>query len=501
MKRSCSSSGQASAQCGDQHKKLRSHPCAEKFKKLQEASFPQEICALPHVLEMLNDLLLAPEEAIVMAVKRREQQWLNYLLEKFHRIVSDVLLHSASCGDEETVAALLPSMYDPGSDELIDGASNMLEQAVDRASTSGHSAIVRLLLPEVVKTGNCCYITWTVLETAARKGHVDIVAFAADFADGDNGDETSINSLLCAIYYHHEAAATFLVNRYYRDWRLEEALEKAIIHGLTAVADCIYEAMLKEDCRASLEDAFFYMAGSSLSNALTYLYRRGQDDSNLVGYALSSAARSGGIDMLTLLLDTGKVSTDAFDVAFWNAACRGRIEIVTFLSSNILASARLFAYAFESARESKVSQYLYEKLQHPAESTRTAFRNAVAYAEPRYVFTPVLDYNQMALVKFLASTGHVAAELITEAFRAASTSHRFNVVLALCDDPSISLHMKYDAFRQAAEAGLAQVLTLLSDKVHVPLHIKSEALKTAAQRAKLEALRTLCEIEIGPSVF
>jgi hypothetical protein len=98
---------------------------------------------------MLNDLLLAPEESIVMAVKRREQQWLNYLLEKFHRIVSDVLLHSASSVDEETVAALLPSMYYPGSGELKDGAWNVLEVAVDRASLRGYFAVVRCLLPKV----------------------------------------------------------------------------------------------------------------------------------------------------------------------------------------------------------------------------------------------------------------------------------------------------------------------------------------------------------------
>jgi hypothetical protein len=480
-KRSSSISGPDSAQAGDTHKKLRLPPCPVKYKKLQGARFPPTICALSHVLEVINDLLLAPVEAIVMAVKRKEQQWLHYLLERFHWKMSDVLLQSAFSGDGKTVAALLPSMYYPGSGELKDGAWNVLEEAVERASLRGYSAVVRLLLPKVVESGDCGFVAWTVIEAAARNGHLDLVAFAADIADGENGvdaRESSSMALLRAISGNHAATATFLVNRYYRDWGLERALEKALERGLSGVVDCIHDALLKEDYITSSREAFVDMAGDSLENALLYL----------------SAAKSAGIGMLTLLLDTGKVSAEAFDAAFWYAARGRRIVIVSFLSRHELASARSIAHAFESAGDSLVSQCLYYKLQDPAEATRTAFRNA-AYVGPRYIYSPMLDADRIAVVRFLVSTGHVPAELITEAFMGAATSERIAIVRALCDDPCGSLGIKCGAFRQAAEAGRAQVLTLLAGKVRLPLSTKSEALKIATRRGQLEALLSLCGIE------
>ncbi|KAG3165171.1 hypothetical protein C6341_g12453 [Phytophthora cactorum] len=75
-------------------------------------------------------------------------------------------------------------------------------------------------------------VSWAVMETAAERGYLDILSFAADTADSgyieELRDETS-GALLHAIYGRQSEAAIFLVFRYYREWNLREGLEKALI--------------------------------------------------------------------------------------------------------------------------------------------------------------------------------------------------------------------------------------------------------------------------------
>ncbi|KAG6946837.1 hypothetical protein JG688_00015823 [Phytophthora aleatoria] len=94
-------------------------------------------------------------------------------------------------------------MYEPHSDEMKDEGRDVFKKAILAASKSGNVDVVRFLLPKLDSVDEFRDASWAVMETAAERGYLDILSFAADTADSgyieELRDETS-GALLHAIY-------------------------------------------------------------------------------------------------------------------------------------------------------------------------------------------------------------------------------------------------------------------------------------------------------------
>lgn len=67
---------------------------------------------------------------------------------------------------------------------------------------------------------------------------------------------------------------------------------------------------------------------------MNFLYDNGSNDARSVEKALASAANGGSAEVVEFLLDTGLVSSDAFDEAFKRACCGYKTtDVVKYLYS------------------------------------------------------------------------------------------------------------------------------------------------------------------------
>lgn len=188
-----------------------------------------------------------------------------------------------------------------------------------------------------------------------QQQQTDILEFANDIANyGEYREpiDISSNALLRAILGGHTAVPNFLLtsNQPSNIWNLYEALEKATVKGLHIVADQVCEAFLDCNCGSKMEDVFVFLAGKGYVNALKYSYDRGYDNpdlfdhglsgSTMIGDAVVRAARSGHINAVEFLLNTRRVSSNAFDKSFEVAAEFGRNMVVAFLHKKKHASSQ-----------------------------------------------------------------------------------------------------------------------------------------------------------------
>ncbi|KAE9097888.1 hypothetical protein PF010_g15778 [Phytophthora fragariae] len=440
---------------------FRHHQC----RSLLQANFPPKLYALPHVMEQIWRCLLSLQESVMETSKANDLEWLKQLLAKEDCDVSDAVIYNASQGKMEAVKLLLPYMHEDWGFELKEGMWQTLETAIDAASEHAQIDIVRLLL---LKEDENDEIVWKVISTAAKKGNIDMLHVATEIVDtlfGGTEKDQRAGVLLQAILTGQTAAATYLINRYYREWSLADALEFALVCDLSAVADCMYEAVaVKEGYRESVEDFYVYLTDDGHLEALKYMYNRGLDNSKLVGNAFVSAGRSNEVQAMKMLLDTDKVSDQAFKDAFWYASRNGKKEAVVFLCASKRVSAEAITFAFESAGSLAISELLYKKLQNPVEATKTAFRNATCLGRG-YIYRFMLAANRIAVVKFLISTGHVPAESIVEAFLSAHRICHFEIVKALVDEPCISVQIAREALQRATDNGQAEIAELLANKL------------------------------------
>ncbi|KAG7376646.1 hypothetical protein PHYPSEUDO_012951 [Phytophthora pseudosyringae] len=489
MKRSC-----WQTRPNGNEKKPRRGVCPPPYVVFEGTSFSSKLCAVPHVLEQIRTLLLSPEEAIVEAAMTKQLGWLRSLIEQYEIHSSDALLVAARNRDVESMEMILPNMYYPDSNEMKDGACAVFEKAVVDAARNGHLDTVRLLLPKLDYVDENRDAAWAVINVAAARGHLDILSFAADTADsgGEPTDDTS-GALLRAISCGKSAAAIFLVSRYYRIWDLSKGLEEAVVNRMDAVADCIYGASLKPDNGTSFSDFFVLLvAGNGYMNALNYLYHRGHNEPSLLGFAFGGAAFSEAINVLRMLLNTGRLSQDTIDQALRKAARSGCKKSVEFLFGNCRISTQAIKNAFEDAGSITLSKYLYKKLVDPAESVRTAFQNAACCG--RYTFLDNRD--RIDILQFLCSTGFVPDKLICEVF-IATIGNWFAgiVVLALCNEACISAEVTHEAFQRAAGVGSTEVAKLLLSKHNISLSAKEEAMMSAARNGRRDVLKEICASE------
>ncbi|KAL3670341.1 hypothetical protein V7S43_004651 [Phytophthora oleae] len=65
------------------------------YERLKNVSLPYEITALPHVLSLLDTLLMTPEEALREAIVTNHLKWVQEILNRFPGDFSDAMAEAA----------------------------------------------------------------------------------------------------------------------------------------------------------------------------------------------------------------------------------------------------------------------------------------------------------------------------------------------------------------------------------------------------------------------
>ncbi|KAF4138100.1 hypothetical protein GN958_ATG12709 [Phytophthora infestans] len=178
------------------------------------------------------------------------------------------------------------------------------------------------------------------------------------------------------------------------------------------VADCIYGVITKQDNETPFEDFFVNLAGDGYANTIEFLYRRGHKETKLLGYALDNAVCADQMEVLRMILSTGRVTQDRIGETLLIAARHGNFSPVEFLVQNSRISDRQTKKAFENASKLAISKYLLDKLDDPAGSVETAFRNAAGSGH----YTLMGTSERVAILKFLLSTRLVPRTVVNDSF-------------------------------------------------------------------------------------
>ncbi|GMF46325.1 unnamed protein product [Phytophthora fragariaefolia] len=245
--------------------------------RLENFPFPDEVAALEHVLELIDEMLMPLEEAVVKAAGTNRVDWLEHLFEDYDGDFMDAVTAAASKGYQEAVICMVQEIdwRENGGDidqsDSVSVSSNsesdsvsinssdqsdsvresdsvsesysisaytapLLKKAVEAAAQSGQADIIKLFLPQLVTSwdniSEMYTITWNVLDQAAASGHLNVVIFVVDYASQwgyiteytPSGEEDAV---WLAVGSGHDQVA-ILLQLYSVTWNVQNALEEAL---------------------------------------------------------------------------------------------------------------------------------------------------------------------------------------------------------------------------------------------------------------------------------
>ncbi|KAE8903907.1 hypothetical protein PF010_g2931 [Phytophthora fragariae] len=487
-------------------KKFRA-PVPSQYEKLQGATFPLEILALPHVLKRINDLAMRPEEAVIEAVEAGDKKLLKQLTKKFNCNVSDALEFAADNGRHEAVCVLSPEVIGDREYNLNDEVLGALERMAVTAAGNGHYEVVKLLLGEILEEreneheGEFVYYgyerdieegksdaAWSVLDAAAGEGHLAIVELAAGSVSDDEYLPASERSeaLSSAISGGFVDVVEFLLECEQFQWDVYGAFDQAVSEGQHDVATVIYDLYPR---RYNDADLFVHLAGAGHLEAVKYLYDNDFSTAKSVEEAFASSVGSActRTAVANFLLDTDMVSSASFDNAFKKAVLDGSIKAVEFLFGKGRVSPRTVNIAFEKVTKIDMVKLLVKKQSISPKAIEAAFRNSTC--QGRFGWGTDTE----AILRFLCENDCIPSDVYTEAFLT-SVNTRFGgdaMAKVLYAESRISPEVIRAAFKTAADIGHSEIVRFLFDKPAVHQVAKHEAIVSAAQNNQVEVVQLL----------
>ncbi|RLN53300.1 hypothetical protein BBJ29_000454 [Phytophthora kernoviae] len=245
------------------------------FARLNDVCFPDEITALVHVLEQIDELLMLPREALAKAVEAENLQWLAFLLHKFGfdpldsvasaaangRLDSVIFLLSKASGgenngnpDEEEDSESDDDSEDSESDddETSEGEEQddrqmqrVLKKATVRAAKNGHVAVVEFLLSKIADGHEDDRIPTEVVSEAikkvANKGDINIVEFLFDNAAIP--DDVKQEAIVSAAGCSQNEVVQFMCNS--GDWPLHVLKEALNVANDSKLKEYLHEKVTK----------------------------------------------------------------------------------------------------------------------------------------------------------------------------------------------------------------------------------------------------------------
>ncbi|KAE9320883.1 hypothetical protein PF008_g17933 [Phytophthora fragariae] len=409
--------------------------------------------ALPHVMDLIDTLLMTPQEALLEAATTDDESWVHGLLNAYRDTqrsplyLTDALVAAASGGCMgsfdillwEGIAAYHGPLYDlPEAirDMVVkDIVEYVVKEVVDGDENDDSGRIVP---------------PWSdihlVLEGAASNGHLDVVKFLTNHAR-ENGyvegltmhSRSSSDALTCAILGKHGEVVEYLMTLVdeFR-WNMKLAFEAAVRGDQHVLAERIYE-MYPSTVQG--ENLFVALVRDGGTNAIKYLYDNGRDDLDLLNGAFLVAAENGSTGVIDFLLETGRISSEIFDEAF--VAASGsvlRAKTVSSLYEKKRATSEAINKVFASTHSFAVTKLLYENEVIPREAIIAAFRKATLYGIGHFFR---LTKDKLDTVRLLCELDCIRAEVIGKAYSDAATRHLTQIMELLRDHRKLFISGTY----------------------------------------------------------
>ncbi|ETK86569.1 hypothetical protein F442_08920, partial [Phytophthora nicotianae P10297] len=226
---------------------------SSKYERLKDATFPRAIMVLPHVLSLINTMLMSPEEAAIEAARTGQSRWLRDIIHRFEGCgIKEAFLIAAGSGQVVVVADLY-TYIDPICEDEVPDTIELVFKAVRRAARGGHSKVIEFLLSDEddllfkPNRGALLRKLTPALENAAAEGYLDIVKFMITHGSLKNYKWACIrwgrgDALALAIYHKHDDVVEFLFS-VFEDfhWNLKSALIAAVHAEGKDIIKRIYE--------------------------------------------------------------------------------------------------------------------------------------------------------------------------------------------------------------------------------------------------------------------
>ncbi|GMF11966.1 unnamed protein product [Phytophthora lilii] len=243
-------------QGGAPAKKARVHrakPPLQVLPRLKDVQFPPSIAARAHVLQLVDEFLMSPKEAVVAAAEEGNA-------DEIRRLASTLFLH-----DRDGAIADLYTW-------------DALAKAINAASSHGCVAVLKLLMKEVFKamrSWNSTLPAWDIagraFSEAAANGCLNVVKYLIRLAEdkGYNGRIEAFDALARAICGGDKHVVELLMERAGSQSELEKAFVAAIEVYQPYCAEKIREKYAGFETDLNL---FTRLALTEKLNAVKYLY-------------------------------------------------------------------------------------------------------------------------------------------------------------------------------------------------------------------------------------
>ncbi|EGZ25631.1 hypothetical protein PHYSODRAFT_326621 [Phytophthora sojae] len=264
---------------------------------------------------------MADDQAAIEAAKAGDAKWLCGLVDVNDNSVGDAIVEASTRGHVDCVEVLVAEYATRDLTENYSSWADLLE-AFETAAANGHLEVLRLLLteirsqPDAQRKVELRFTTNQALLAAADRGHLDVVKFVVHYAKEESNKNVlrGSHALARAISGGQAAVVEYLLGVDEFTWELQAAFVAAVGARDRFLADRIYQLYVQSSTKERL---FVSLAAVGQLYALKYLYEAGHNGPELVGAAFVQASEtltnSMETDMLEFLLDTGRVSPDAFD--------------------------------------------------------------------------------------------------------------------------------------------------------------------------------------------
>ncbi|KAG3097873.1 hypothetical protein PI124_g15554 [Phytophthora idaei] len=324
---------------GGEHQELAQlgSDSATSLERAKWQCFPAEIQALPHVLKLIETMLMTPDEAILEATKTGQSQWALKILGDFECDTSEAFYQAAIRGDTAITQMLIDKFLDDVDGQVLKKTAQAMQRAVAAAET-GRLQIVQLLFPEIFVYRRAYTPRFMaardILDAAAASGSLEIVKFMIEHAE----EKRYVDRLR---------------------WNLQRAYIAAMKRGDKDLSERIYDIYPRQFNEKNL---FAGLAASGYLEAVKYLFNSGHDDEEAVGKAFKSAGGcKTGVAILEFLLGTGRVKQNAIVKAFQKACARQEnMDVVTQLYNTKQVSQQGINRAFATVNSVAAMRLMYD---------------------------------------------------------------------------------------------------------------------------------------------
>ncbi|KAG6962805.1 hypothetical protein JG688_00008430 [Phytophthora aleatoria] len=478
--------------------------------------FPAEIQALPHVLKLIETMLMTPDEPILEATKTGQSEWALEILGDFECDTSEAFYQAAIRGDTVITQMLIDKFLDDVDGQVLKKTAQAMQRAAVAAAETGRLQIVKLLFPEIFVYRRAYTPRFMaardILDAAAASGSLEIVKFMIEHAEEKQYVDRysffpEVDTLTRGIVGGHAERLR---------WNLQRAYIAAMKRGDKDLSERIYDIYPRQFNGKNL---FAGLAASGYLEAVKYLFNSGHDDEEAVGKAFKSAGGcKTGVAILEFLLGTGRVTQNAIDKAFQKACARQEnMDVVTQLNNTKQVSQQGINRAFATVNSVAAMRLMYDNEKISDGSLIGAFKKSTNRGggdtigilkflskekciPPELIshtFVAAVKNQQMELIDTLRCNTRVTDQALSDAIEIAATRGDAVLLKLLYDHQRVSHDVLLKAFRETARHGHFEtakvIVSFLSVGQHVPQEYTHKAFVVAARLSTMPLMETMCE--------